>query len=134
MKCAQVIPYLPGHAGGELRPETDRIVIEHLANCARCTADAGRLTNVRTQLAALGAREVEPPPFLLDAILESTAERGRRRILVPIVPLPAGELVRIVSEHRETIASTAGAVLVAAGAAYALWHAIRGPRPVVATS
>ena len=134
MKCAQIIPYLPGHVGGELRPETDRIVVEHLSSCARCTAEAGRLSGVRTQLAALATREIEPPPYLVDAILEQTAERSKRRVLAPIVPIPAGELARVLSEHRETIASTAGAVLVAAGAAYALWRAVRGPRAVAATS
>ena len=129
MKCSQIIPYLPGHAGGELQPETDRIVAAHVAECARCSGELQRLSSVRTQLAALGTRDVEPPPYLLDAILESTSDRSRRRVLAPIVPIPAGELARLVSDHRETIASAAGAVLVAAGAAYALWRAVRGPRP-----
>jgi hypothetical protein len=39
-----------------------------------------------------------------------------------------------VSDHRDTIASAAGVVVVAAGAAYALWRAVRGTRTAAAVT
>lgn len=125
MRCAEIRPYLPGYAGGDLRPDTTRIVDEHVASCHGCRDEVARNERVRAGLATLAAREVEPPAYFLDAVLESTPARRR---LVPILPVPPGDLVRLVQEHRDTIASAAGAMLVAAGAAYALWRAVRGSR------
>jgi anti-sigma factor RsiW len=128
MKCEQVVPYLPGFAGGDLRPDTARVVEEHVAGCSSCRADVAQLARVRTALATLTEREIEPPPFLVDAIIEQTETRAPRRVLAPILPVSVDEVARLVSDHRDTIASTAGVALVAAGAAYALWRAVRGSK------
>src|SRR5207253_6193296 len=118
----QIRPYLPGFAGGDLRPDTAEVVSEHLAGCAACSTEAASLTRVRAGLALVAERELEPPAGLLDAILDRTAERTSRRVLAPMLPIPIDEVARLVSDHRGTIASAAGVVVVAAGAAYALWR------------
>jgi anti-sigma factor RsiW len=128
MRCQQIRPYLPGFAGGDLRPDTATVVTEHIAGCKACNAEAAQLARVHAGLALISRQEVEPPAYLFEAILERTAERGPRRVLAPMLPIPMDEVARLVSDHRETIASAAGAVLVAAGAGYALWRAIRGTR------
>ena len=128
MRCDQITPYLPGYAGGDLRPDTSRIVQKHIASCKSCTGDLARLERVKVGLAAIADREIAPPAYLVDAILEQTAEQPRRRVLAPMLPLPLEEMARVVSDHRETIASAGATALVAAGAAYALWRAVRGSR------
>jgi anti-sigma factor RsiW len=128
MRCEQIRPYLPGFAGGDLRPDTAEVVSEHLAGCKMCATEAAALARVQAGLMLVAQREIEPPPGLLEGILERTADRGHRRVLAPVLPIPIDEVARLVSDHRDTIASAAGVVVVAAGAAYALWRAVRGPR------
>jgi hypothetical protein len=127
MNCEQVAPYLPGIAGGELGPETVRWVEAHLVGCASCRADAGRYRSLASGLGTLAAQEIEPPAFLADAIIEHVHAERRRRFL-PVPPVVGPELVRVVQENREAIAS-AGVVIAAAGATYALWRAVRRSRP-----
>jgi anti-sigma factor RsiW len=128
MRCHQIRPYLPGFVGGDLRSDTAEIVAGHIATCASCTAEAASLERVRAGLALVAAREVAPPAGLLDDILERTAEHTRRRVLAPVLPFAVDDVVRLVSDHKDTIASAAGVAVVAAGAAYALWRAVRGSR------
>ena len=134
MRCEQIHPYLPGFAGGDLRPETARVVAAHVEGCAHCTAEVGRHDRVRAGLALLAERELEPPPLLLESVLETAHERRLKRVM-PILPLPAAdlarvpsEIARVVSENRDAIVQGAGTALVAAGAAYALWRAVKGSR------
>ena len=127
MRCEQVTPYLPGYSGGELRSETHRIVGAHVEGCALCTASVTQLDRVRAGLATLATREVEAPAFLAESIMEHVHQSDARR--------PAAEVARLVGDHRKQIASAAGTAVVAAGAAYALWRAVRGRRaPQAATS
>ena len=128
MRCEQIRPYLPGFVGRDLRADTAEVVSRHLESCTACSAEAASLERVRAGLAMVGAREMEPPAGLLESILESTAEQGQRRVLAPLLPIPIDEVARLVSDHRDTIASAAGVAVVAAGAAYALWRAVRGTR------
>ena len=128
MRCDQIRPYLPGFVGGDLRPDTGDIVAGHIATCASCTAELASLDRVRAGLALVAAREMEPPAGLLDSILERTAEHGPRRVLAPVLPFAVDDLARLVSDHKDAIASAAGVAVVAAGAAYALWRAVRGSR------
>jgi len=132
MNCEQVSPYLPGLAGDELGVETLRWIDAHIATCDSCRQEALRYRSVATGLSAIAERQIEPPAFLVDAILERV-ESDRRRRLVPIPPavIPA-ELVRLAQENREAITSAAG-VALAAGAAFALWRAMRSSRVRTAT-
>lgn len=127
MKCAQIAPYLPGYAGGDLRLDTHRIVADHIAACSSCHAESSHHERVVTGLATLATKEIEPPAYLVDAILEG-AGRGRIRRVMPVLPLPSADAVRALADHRELIASAAGTMIVAAGAAYALWRAVRSAR------
>ena len=132
MNCEQVSPYLPGLAGDELGGETVRWVEAHLATCASCRREAAGYRSVSSGLVALAEREIEPPAFLVDAILERV-ESDRRRRMIPIPPtLVPAELVRLAQENRDAITSAAG-VALAAGAAYALWRAMRSSRFRTAT-
>jgi anti-sigma factor RsiW len=128
MRCDQIRPYLPGFVGGDLRPDTAEVVAGHIATCNGCTAEIASLDRVRSGLAMVAAREVEPPAGLLDGILERTAEHTSRRVLAPVLPFAVDDIARLVSDHKDTIASAAGVAVVAAGAAYALWRAVRGSR------
>ena len=132
MNCEQISPYLPGLAGDELGAETVHWIDAHLASCASCTAEAKRYRSVASGLATMADHEIEPPAFLVDAIFDRVEADGRRR-MIPIPPtvIPA-ELVRLAQDNREAIASAAG-VALAAGAAYALWRAMRSSRLRAAT-
>jgi anti-sigma factor RsiW len=128
MRCDQIRPYLPGYVGGDLRPDTADVVAAHVATCAGCRAETATLERVRGGLALVTAREVEPPAGLLEDILMQTAGHAQRRLFAPVLPVAVDDVVRLVSDHRETIASAAGVAVVAAGAAFALWRAVRGSR------
>ena len=130
MNCEQVAPYLPSIAGGELGAESRRWVDAHIETCASCRAEAGRYRSVSAGLVALADREVEPPAFLLDSILEHVEGEGRRRYL-PVPPVIPAELVRVVQDNREAITSAAGIALTAA-ALFALWRRMRANRPEAA--
>ena len=132
MNCEQVTPYLPGLAGDELGAETVRWIHAHLSTCTSCAAEAKRYRTVATGLATMADREIEPPAFVVDAILDRVeADRRRRMIPIPPTVIPA-ELVRLAQENRDAIASAAG-VALAAGAAYALWRSLRSSRARTAT-
>jgi hypothetical protein len=70
---------------------------------------------------ALAQREIDPPAMLAEAIIGSEQPRTRR--LLPIPPVPPNELIRVIGENRDAIASAAGAAVVVAGAAWILWRA-----------
>jgi anti-sigma factor RsiW len=131
MSCDQVAPYLPGVAGGELGDETLRWVDAHLATCSSCRADAARFRSVSAGLVALREHHPVPPAFMVDAIVEGVRNESRRRYL-PMSPVIPAELVRVVSDNRDAIATTA-TVALAAGAAYALWRRARQTRTRLAT-
>jgi anti-sigma factor RsiW len=132
MNCEQVTPYLPGIAGGELGADTIRWIDAHLATCASCRRDAVRYRSVSGGLSAIAEREIEPPAFMVDAILERVeSERRRRMIPIPPTVIPA-ELIRLAQENRDALTSAAG-VALAAGAAYALWRTMRSSRFRTAT-
>lgn len=123
MRCAQISPYLPGFSGGELGGETSTVVARHVAGCVDCRSSVARLDRVRTGLATLAVAEFEPPISLVDDIMEQVraAEAGT-------ITARASRMAQIASEHKVTIASAAGTAVVAVGAGYALWRAVRGRR------
>lgn len=126
MNCEQIRPYLPGFVGGDLRADTSEVVSRHVETCKACRADATTLARVGVGLSQLATKEIEPPAYLFDAIMEQTTERASRRVLAPVLPISMDEVARLVSDHRDAITSAAGVAVVAAGAAYALWRAVRG--------
>lgn len=127
MNCEQVAPYLPGIADGELGADTIQWIEVHLGGCRNCRAEAERFSALASGLRGLSSRAIEPPAFLPDAILERVHAEQRRRF-VPVPAMIPAELVRIVQDNRDAIAS-AGALIAAAGAAYALWRTVRRVRP-----
>jgi hypothetical protein len=126
MNCEEIAPYLPGIAGAELGADTMRWVESHIEGCASCRAEADLFRVLAGGLAGLTQREIQPPAFLAQAIAERVRAERRRRF-VPVPPVVSPELARAVADNREAIVS-AGATLLAAGAAFALWRAARGRR------
>ena len=126
MNCEQVLPYLPGLAGDELGADTIRWVQTHVAECDSCRAESVRYRSLASGLATLASHEVETPAFLAEAIAERVRNERHRRFL-PVPPVVSPELARAVADNRDAIVS-AGATLVAAGAAFALWRAARNRR------
>lgn len=131
MNCEQIAPYLPGVVGDELGVESRRWVDAHLVTCAACRAEAARYRSVSTGLVALRERDPVPPAYLADAIIERVGAESHRRYL-PVSPVIPAELIRLVQDNRDAIASAAG-VALAAGAAYALWRKARSTRTRLAT-
>src|SRR5436309_414693 len=127
MNCEQVTPYLPGLAGDELGAETVRWIDAHLATCASCRRDAARYRSVSSGLDAIAEREIEPPAFMADAIHEPVEDKAP--IPPPVIP---AELVLLAQDNRDALTSAAG-IAIAAGAAYALWRAMRSSRFRTAT-
>lgn len=128
MRCEEIALYLPGYRGRDLHEATARVVDEHLAGCEDCTAAAVRFERMHVGLTSLADRSAEPPTHLLDSILETVHESEARKF-VPIPPIPAlADLARIALENRDAVVSAAGTALVAVGAAYAMWRALRGGR------
>lgn len=123
MNCEQIAAYLPGYAGGDLRQDTDVAVARHLEGCASCSREVALQDRVLEGLVALRAREIEPPPYLAEEII--AAAPLQRRLIPPIGTLELGAIGRVVTDHREAIASAAGTALVAAGAAYAIYRAAK---------
>ena len=131
MNCEQIAPYLPGVAGDEIGVESLRWVDAHLATCAACRVEAARYRAVSTGLVALRERDPAPPAYLVEAIVERVGTESHRRYL-PVSPVIPAELIRLVQDNRDAIASAAG-VALAAGAAYALWRKTRSTRTRLAT-
>lgn len=127
MRCEQIAAYLPGFAGGDLRPETDDIVAAHLDTCASCSREIALQDRVLEGLVALRAREIEPPPYLAEEIIASAPVEGK--MALPVGALGLGAVGRTIAEHREAIAGAAGTALVAAGALYAIYRAARKVQP-----
>ncbi|MGH2795132.1 MAG: anti-sigma factor family protein [Actinomycetota bacterium] len=126
MNCEQVAQYLPGLAGDELGAETIRWVQTHVADCPSCRAESARYRSLASGLSSLSAVEIEPPALLAEAIAERVRNERRRRFL-PVPPVVSPEIARAVTDNRDAIVS-AGATLIAAGAAFALWRAARNRR------
>lgn len=124
MRCGSVIEALPAFVGGDLLPATAAAVETHVGSCDRCRGERDRQERVRAALRLLVDRDLEPPPLLADAITERVAVPRVHRLL-PVPPIPPNEVARVIVEHRESIASAAGAGLVAAGVAWLLWRAAR---------
>jgi anti-sigma factor RsiW len=125
VNCERVAPLLPGLAGGELEESARSWVEAHLASCRSCRAEASRYERLAAGLAALRSRPVEPPAHLPTAIAGRVHAEARRRLL-PLPPVVAPDILRVLQEHREALASAGAALLVAAGAALVVWRALRG--------
>lgn len=128
MRCTAVIESLPGYVGDDLLPATTAAVREHLQGCQACRAELADHERVRVGMRVIAATELEPPPDLVEAILRRVDAPRAGRKLIPVVPVPPGELVRLVAEHRDAIASAAGTAVLVGGAAYALWRAAERAR------
>jgi hypothetical protein len=132
MNCVSIEASLAGYSGSDLRPETTRSIAEHLEGCPSCSAQLTLYRRVGAGLAAQAERDLEAPAGLVDAVLE-TAHVPPRRVL-PVLPVPP-EMVRVLAENKEALASAAGTAVVVAGAAWALWRiAKRRPGAEPATS
>jgi putative zinc finger protein len=127
MNCQRIEPYLPAYVGGDLSAAESMRIEQHLGICESCRAQFASLELVRGGLGSLRERDVEPPVYLLDALLDDVRGYHRRRF-IPLPPVPPHELLQTISEHRDVILSAMGAAVLVAGAGYAFWRASRGVR------
>lgn len=111
--CAEIEEMLPAHARGEAMTLAVR---RHLASCESCRAELDSYRELAGMLGDLRVTAAEPPPGLLQALLE--APRPRRDVVV-----------RHVARNRRAYAGGALALLGAAGAV--AWAA-RSRRPIAA--
>lgn len=123
VNCRRMSPYLSA-AADEIDRATARALDQHLETCVRCRAEAAHFERIRGTIAVIGRTEGEPPADLVPAILARAAKE--RRHTIPMLPIPTVELARVIQENRDVIAGAAGVAIVAAGAAWALWRAVRG--------
>ena len=63
MSCDWVVKLIPLYFYGELPPEEEERVEEHLHGCAACAREMERQ---RQLAAALDRRQADPPPLLLE--------------------------------------------------------------------
>jgi len=127
MRCESVQQALPAYIGGDLRSATLHEVRSHVRGCAACSAALAPLERTSAAVSVLTHREQVPPPGLVDDILEAVHSPAGRR-LVPLPPVIAGDLARVVAENRDALTNAAGAVAaiaVAGGAVWALWRSAR---------
>lgn len=116
MRCEQVRPLLPELAGGDLHPVGPLEV--HVAGCARCGDELARYRMVLTELRSLRDQDVDPPPELLERLLEEIPESAR-----------PGVLRRMAADDRvqHVAFSLGGAVVGATAIGLLWWRARRGP-------
>lgn len=126
MNCSQAAPYLPA-SPDELDATTEADLREHVAGCAACRAESRRYDGIRAALSVAASTELDPPPDLVPAIVARTSGHPSRRT-IPLLPIPPVELARVIQDNREVIVGAAGAAIVAAGAAWALWRGLRSVR------
>ena len=113
--CREVREQLPSYVDRTLPRVRRKLVALHLRRCRDCQAEFSAQRALRTSLAALAA-PVEPPPGLLDALLEQTAS-----------PRGAAPLRGAVSGARPvlSVALLAAGAVAGAGAGWASWASAR---------
>ena len=74
MNCDSVTKLIPLYFYGEVAPDEEEQVDQHLHECAPCAA---RMEQQRTLAAALDRRQTELPPALLDVLVKAKKYTGR---------------------------------------------------------
>ncbi|NLW50192.1 MAG: hypothetical protein GXY85_05020 [Candidatus Brocadiaceae bacterium] len=78
MKCEDARPFITGAIDGELDPEQQRALDEHLAGCDRCRREMDQLMRLTNELAHMGFRE--PSDEELDRYWCGVYNRLERRL------------------------------------------------------
>lgn len=125
--CREVQDHLPGLVDGTLPAWRRYLVARHARRCADCAAELERQEALAVELASLGRRAAEatadPPPGLLDQLLEETRTPGlRARAAVPARGAVSGARPALSA----LLLVSAAALGTAAG--YAAWRAGRAVR------
>lgn len=82
--CREARDQLPSLLAGELRGWSERVVRRHFRRCPDCGAEMARQEQVRAGLSALKEHAPEPPPELLEGLLQQARRPGLRgRAAVP---------------------------------------------------
>lgn len=127
MTCDSVQQTFPAFVGGDLRRESMDRVRSHLDDCPTCFAAFAPYQRASAALAMVAPMDESVPAGLVEDILESVHAPSRR--LIPLPPVVAGDVARLVADNREALASAAGAlaaVAVAGGAVWAVWRTAQG--------
>jgi Putative zinc-finger len=82
--CREAQSQLPALLAGDLSGWSERVVRRHVRRCADCAAELGRQEQLTAGLSGLRRRSPEPPPELLDDLLQQVRRPGLRgRAAVP---------------------------------------------------
>jgi anti-sigma factor RsiW len=110
--CQEVRTQLPDYVDRTLPRLRRRLVALHLRRCAGCQAEFSAQRELKAGLASLAASGEEPPPGLLETLLEQSSS-----------PRGAAPLRGAVSGARPalTVALLLAGAASAAGAGYASW-------------
>lgn len=116
MECREAVELFPAHADRvpaatgrtTALPEgpSARALAAHLSGCASCRAELAQYRELSAALAALAARTIDPPAWLLPSLLDTVAAHAARRHRIPVAALT-----------RPRVAAAGGAALVLAGLA-----------------
>jgi hypothetical protein len=113
--CERYAPYLAGHAGGELRDDTSRMIAAHVKTCTGCREEVERQQRVIGGLKHLGVMTMTPPPDFLHDVLERVHGHGKLGTIGAALPLPLAEGARrVIGDDRVRRATTAAVGAAAA--------------------
>jgi len=121
--CREVQGALPAYVDRSLSRVRRRLVGLHLRRCPDCQAEFARQRDVSEGLAALAGPPAEPPPGLLDSLLDAAGKPGvKGRMAVPVRGAVSG--ARPVLSVALLVAGAAAGT----GIGYAGWRGARSAR------
>ena len=115
--CREAQSQLAALLSGELTGWSERVVRRHIKRCPDCTAALARQERVQSGLSALKTRAPEPPPELLEGLLQQANKPGLRgRAAVPARGAVSGARPAL------SIGFLTVGALATTGAGYAAWR------------
>lgn len=118
--CREVQGELPALIAGEVSGWPERTVRAHLKHCGECSAELARQEELSRALAGVRASDVDPPPALLDGLLQTAAHPGlRERAAVPARGAISGARPGL------SVAFLTVGALASTGAGWAAWRGAR---------
>lgn len=113
MECVKARELFPAFDEQKFPPE----VLGHLEGCEECKAELSEFRALSAGLGSLATADIQPPSWLLGAIIERVAETARRRAVVEGARRQMGRVTtgasRQLGEHRVATGSALGLAMLA---------------------